>query len=137
MTATFNPSLTDAISRVRQTIGDTVVSPATKAQVQDETITAVLTSKNSDELAASIQLAWDLSARWALAVDTEIDNQLIKASQRAKAYKDLALRLERQAAKGSATANGASFSGIYVGGTTDTRGPNLGLPSDYTPEDQV
>lgn len=125
MAATFNPDLSDAISRIRQIIGDTTVA---RAQFQDETITAYLAAKGDNENAVAAQLAWDLSAKWASAVDVEVDQQKVtSASNLSKRYAELAKRLEDQGRAGAALTS-SGFGGVYVGGLDDCRGPSLTFP---------
>lgn len=115
MAATFNPSLSDAISRVRQMLGDTVVA---SALIEDETIEAYLTSRG--ELATAAQLARDLSARYANQIDTDVDGQAQRNSQRFRHFKELAAQLEAQAQAETkvTTAGSTSFYGVAAFGTT-------------------
>lgn len=129
MAATFDPTLADAVSRIRQMIGDTKVIPETKAEVQDETITAILAQKEGDETAAAARLCWDISAKYARMADTELDNQEIKYSQVSKRYEDLAKRLESSG--GKPVGAGGTTGGIIVTGLDDCRGPDLGYVYPY------
>ena len=124
MAATFDPSLADAISRVRMKIGDW--TNMAKAQVQNETITATLADPtiNNDETRASIQLLYALAAKWSAVTDAELDNQEIKASHMAANYLAMAKRLEVIAS--AAVSGAASNGGIIVTGLGDCRGPDLG-----------
>lgn len=115
MPATFNPDLSTPISRVRQAIGDTDIA---NALVQDETITYYLASKS--ELSTAAQLARDLAAKFAQDVDTTVDGQGERSSQRVRHFQELAQRLEREAlaASPAVPASPTSFAGIAVFGTT-------------------
>ncbi len=116
MAFTFDPGLTTALSRVRQTIGDTVDAGHL---VEDATITYYLSTRS--ELASALQLSQDLMARFAGEVDKDFDGQGVKASQRYKQYKDLAATLERKLAQeGGSSVDGEieDFSGIGAFGTT-------------------
>jgi len=62
MPATFNPDLSDPVSRVRLDLGDTDVAAA---MLEDETITAMLARHGADERLATISLASALVARYA------------------------------------------------------------------------
>jgi TPR repeat protein len=117
MTATFDPNLGDDVSRVRQTIGDTVT---TAAQIQDETITAYLATPWS-VLQTSHRLAMDLAAKWSAHGDVTVDDQLQRASKIAEHYWKLAAELKRQLP--TQTATSAAFSNIMVTGVGDPRGP--------------
>lgn len=125
MTATFEPDLSDAISRVRMTIGDTVVA---KAQIQDETITALLVTYNDDETKVAIALCENLAAKWASITDAQLDNQEIKASHMSANYLKLADRLRSRSA--ASVGVSATYSGIMVSGVGDCRGPDLTLAGD-------
>lgn len=117
MAFTYSADLSDATSRVRQTIGDVVDAGHL---VEDETIAYYLTAKPS-ELAVALQLANDLMARFATAVDQTVDGQGLKASQRYQQFKNLSLQLAQQlASAGAAAAAGsdADFSGVGVFGAT-------------------
>lgn len=113
MTATYDPALADAISRVRQLYGDTDV---TQAKFQDETINAYLGGRS--ELASAAQLCRDLAARYADRVTTGFDRQQTMNDQLYAHYTALAALLEKRAAKESPT-TAAGFSGVSVGGLSD------------------
>lgn len=121
MTATFDPSLSNAVSQVRQYLGDTTVNDAdVPPEVQDETITAYLATKSV--LSAAAQLARDIAAKYAGMVDITVDHQLTKASQRYAQYMALALYLEDKARQATTLSDQGS-SGIMVTGVGDCRGP--------------
>jgi hypothetical protein len=117
MSANFDPSLKDPVSRVRQLVGDTDQQHPLS---QDETILYYLTTRS--ELATAAQIASDIAAFFASRqVDTVVDGQQFSNSQRARHFTDLANRLTRQAAEQSAPTDdtGAGFCGLSVhGGTT-------------------
>lgn len=118
MAFSYNASLNTATSRVRQLLGDTSTP---KHEVEDETIAAYLATTRS-ELATAAQLAEDLAAKYARAVDTTHDHQSTYASQAMQQYLKLAERLRaRMAASPGATSSG--FSGVFVGGIDDCRTP--------------
>lgn len=128
MAATYDPNLADPVSQVRIEIGDVGDGAGAfpnPAELQDETITVFLTTCADVVLRAAAKAAWTLSAKYAGMVDVDVDNQLTKASQRFKQYRELALRLDERAAAGGNPA-GLSESGIeagpYVTGIGDTRG---------------
>lgn len=125
MSFTFSSSLSTDISKVRQLLGDTV---DTGHRIEDETITAYLTRKGV--LMTAAQCAYDLAARYAIMVDSEVDNQNNKASQLSANYEALGKRLEAQAAS-AAAADVSGFTGIYVGGIEDYRGADVRQPGEY------
>lgn len=117
MSFSFLIDLSDDASRVRQMIGDVT---ETGCLVQDETIAYYLTTCGGI-LQTALQLAQDLMARFATQVDSDVDGQGLKASQRFAQFKNLAATLERRigAEAGSAAAGtDANFAGIGVWGST-------------------
>lgn len=133
MTQTFNPSLSDDISQVRQHIGDTGATSTggpgyviTGAQIEDETITAYLGRPLSVLWAAS-KLAYDLSSKWAGRADVNVDDQLMKVSMIAKNYAEMGARLAVEARQQDGPQGGntgaSGFGPIMVTGLTDRRGP--------------
>lgn len=120
MSATFNINLATSIDRIRQRIGDTDVSDATKVAAQNETIQAYL-DQGFSELKTAARLCRDIAAQYAKVGDVNLDNQLSRTSQIFKHYIDLAIAIEAEERKATTTA--ATFSNIMVGGLSDTRGP--------------
>lgn len=93
--------------------------------MQDETITAYLAT-GITELRAAARLAWDLSSRYAKMVDVDVDDQLTKASQRYKQYKELAERLDKLAdaeSAGGSSGEVSAYAMPLVYGIGDVRGP--------------
>lgn len=122
MTATYNESLTNDVSKVRFHLGDTDV---TNAQVQDETITAIL-SEPRGVISTAAKLARSLAAKYARMVDVNVDAQMTRASTLYEQFRDLAIKLEAEAASDeprNPADPGAYSGGIIVQGLTDTRGP--------------
>lgn len=116
MTATYNPDLSDAISKVRYYLGDTVVGGALRP---DETITAVLALYSGAIFAAAADLARSIAAEFAAAVDSNVDGQGEMNSQRYRQFTTLADRLEIKAkAEAASTTTRDSFSGISTFGAT-------------------
>lgn len=132
MTATFNPDLSNDISKVRQYLGDTDTA---RPQIQDETITAYRATLSI--LRTAEQLANDLAAKYARMADVNVDDQLTKASHLMAHFTALAARLGATAAAAelaaATTDAAAAYPGIVVAGIGDCRGPldDCGLAS-YT-----
>lgn len=128
MAATYSPSLSNEVSQVRQWLGDTGNGAGAfpqAAEVQDETIQAYL-DQGCSVLRAAARLARDLSARYAKMVDVDVDDQLTKASQRYKQYKELAASLDALAdaeAAGGDTNSAPVYVAPLVYGVGDMRGP--------------
>ena len=112
MTFSFDPTLSNDISKVRQRLGDT---EADNPLIPDETIEAYLATLSVLKTAA--RLARDLSAKYARLVSSKGDQQETTASDLYKHYKDLAITLEREAAAEQPPTN-ANFSGISLDGAT-------------------
>lgn len=121
MTATFNPALTDTISRIRFKLGDTDVATA---DVQDETITA-LRQDGKTETAVAAEIAWGLVAKYSKLADTTVDDQLTRYSHVAKNWLAIAERLQQEADDESHTPGPGSpgIGGVIVTGIDDCRGP--------------
>lgn len=116
MTFTFSAALDTEVSRVRQMIGDTV---DVAHDIEDETIEAYLTGRS--EAATALQLCYDLMARFARSVDSDVDGQSERNSQKFKAFQTLAAQLERRVAAEAPAAEAgadANFAGISVFGST-------------------
>jgi hypothetical protein len=128
MAATYSPSLSDPLSKVRFEIGDVGKGDGTfpnPAEIDDATITSLLTLNADVVLRAAASAAWSLAAKYASMVDIDVDNQLTRASQRYKQYSDLAKRLDERAAAGvppNAVAVSGYEAGPMVTGIGDTRG---------------
>lgn len=117
MAVTFDPGLSTPKDRIRQRIGDTVV---TRAKIQDETIAYYL-AQGFSELGAARRLCLDLAAQYAPLGDITIDRQLSKTSQIYDHYISLAAAIGEEMAKATAAQEGTSI--ISVGGIGDRRGP--------------
>lgn len=115
MSFSFSADLSDAISRVRQYLGDTVDAGH---EVENETITAYLTAGRS-ELAAAAQLARDLASKYVKQIDSTVDGATQRASQIYQHYLALAQALTQQsAAETVQTAAVGTFAGVGVYGAT-------------------
>lgn len=123
MAATFNPALSNAISRIRHAVGDTDVA---NAQVQDETILYFMNIPLSEGWAA-VRVAEGLMAAAAKAVDLNVDDQLTKVSQTYDHYKALVASLTATASAPPISTTGsladATVVGIKTFGIDDCRGP--------------
>lgn len=125
MTATFDPTLNSAISRIRFALGDTDVATA---EVQDETINYYLTTQMMTEKAALAALARGIANKYARLADVTVDDQLTRYSHVYKAWDAIATKFEAAAAEeaatpGSETVGTTLYSGIVVNGIGDCRGP--------------
>jgi hypothetical protein len=110
MTATFDPTLKDDVSQVRQRIGDVVTLGA---QVQDETIQAYI-DQGMTILVCARRLCLDLSALWTRkAATVTIDDQRSDFSKVAAHYLTLAAEIDREMAPVTTTA-ASGDPGIYV-----------------------
>lgn len=117
MTFTFNPTLADPLSRVRQHVGDT----AAPGEVADETIIYYLGLPKT-ELAAAAQVAWDLAAKYAKVVKVVVDDQSVDPGKISENYIAMAKRLEGQASDVPTGADPAAFGGgIIATGIGDCR----------------
>lgn len=127
MAATFKPDLSDDISKVRYHVGDVgdgagaFTSPA---EVQDETISAILAAPNTI-LRTAATVARGIAAKYARLADVNVDNQLTRISHLYSQYTSLAERLEglADAEAADGTADTAVYGGPIVMGIGDTRGP--------------
>lgn len=122
MAATFQPALTRPLDRVRQLIGDTSVEKAKDVELQDETISYYLTSENGNELRVAWLCAQDLVARYAREVEFTVDHQTTRYNQAHDQYVALVAQLADRIAAAPPLID-TGFSGIYVGGIGDCRGP--------------
>lgn len=124
MTATFNPALDSALSRVRFALGDTDVATA---EVQDETINYYLVNQSLTEKAALAKLARGIANKYARLADTTMDDQLTRYSHVFKAWDSIATRFEAEAAAEAQIPNteniSTGYAGIVVNGIGDCRGP--------------
>lgn len=111
MTWSFNPALPSALDRVRLKIGDI---DADYHEVEDETITAVLTEQAQDVLRAALVLAEALAAKYAKRVDRTVGAMSLSASDRFKHYQDLVARLRAELTAGPAYAR--RYGLPYAGG---------------------
>ncbi|AKU43433.1 hypothetical protein CPT_Sansa29 [Caulobacter phage Sansa] len=93
MAANYDPSLTSDLDKVRFRVGDVDVA---NALVPDETIEALLQASGASVLSVAADLASMLAAKYANSVDTDLDNQGFKYSQRAKQFSELAARLRAE-----------------------------------------
>lgn len=109
----FSPDLSDALSRVRQYVGDV---DATDYVVEDETITAYLTGRS--DLAVAAQVARDLASRFARKIDSTVDGASQRNSQLYAHYLQLADSLDRQAGAQVQAATQGGFTGVGVYGAT-------------------
>lgn len=130
MAATFNPSLNNAISRVRFKIGDTDLE---RPHLQDETITALLVDRT--ELGAAREAAWGLVAKYSRLADVTIDDQLTRYSKAHDQFLKLAERLDEELAAEnvippSVDAASSAYGAVIVTGIGDCRGP---LETDCCP----
>lgn len=123
MTATFDPSLSAPLDRVRQLIGDTAVTLARDVEVQDETITAYLTVQNGNELRVAWLLAGDLMAKYARQVEIAVDHQTSRADQAFAQYRLLREMLGERLKEAQTADPSIGFTGVFVGGLDDSRGP--------------
>lgn len=110
---------------MRLKIGDT---DPDKAQVQDETIEALL-DEGKSIIRVAIELCEYLAAKWAPAGDVTIDDQMQRASGIYKHYMELAQRLRIEEARSASGTSGSAQASIMVGGLTDTRGPLQDYPA--------
>jgi hypothetical protein len=122
MSVSFDPGLGDDISKVRQLIGD-----QDGAETPDETIEAYLAMPWSVTKTA-MQLAYDISAKYASANEYTVDNQRNDNRAISANYKALADRLYAQVQLDERTgaAPGAFGAAIMVTGLNDHRGPLAG-----------
>jgi len=120
MAATFDPSLATNRDKVRFLIGDMDV---TRAEIQDETIDALLTTMTPEAAAAAS--AWSIAGAYASKADVNVDNQLTKYSAVHLHWVTLAKQLDLRAtssAFGRVPAN-KQFSQVMVTGLDDVRPP--------------
>lgn len=106
MSATYDPTLADAISRMRFALGDTNTAVAL---LPDATYTAVLAAQGGDEQAAAVALARSLIAREAQAPTRIVapDGQSVEFGKRLAGWQALI-----DAAP--STAGGASVGGMRM-----------------------
>lgn len=123
MTATFNISLATPLDRVRQLIGDTNVAAAKDVEIQDETISYYLSAENGNELRVAWLLACDLMGKYARQVEIAVDHQTSRADQAFAQYAKLKLMLEDRMRQAQTADINTGFTGVYVGGLDDARGP--------------
>lgn len=95
MTASYNPALTNPVSRVRFAVGDTDVT-AGKYEVEDATINALI-SQGMSETRAAMTIAYSLSAKYAKMADLRVDDQLQHFSHISAAFAKTGDRLYAQA----------------------------------------
>ena len=110
MADSFNPSLADPISQVRQMIGDTDLATV---QVPDLTIQAYL-DQGLSTIATAATLAGDLSAKYTRLADTTIDHQQTKYSDIAKNFLALSNRLWARAASSPVEASDGYSEGSVI-----------------------
>lgn len=99
----YDPLEADDVSRVRGIIGDTDIATG---QLDDETITTILTTKGSVALAA-IECVRRLILKYARQPDVRFGPSSVSGSQIAKQYREALRDLQRAAASSAAP---------YVGG---------------------
>lgn len=109
---------------MRLELGDTTL---TNPEVQDETITYYLQTKQLTVLGAAAALAWTIAAKYAKLADVTMDDQLTRYSHVYENWTNLATRLTADAAAESvvptpATAT-AGVGSVIVTGIGDCRGP--------------
>lgn len=121
MTATFNPSLTDRISRIRFKLGDTNTAAP---EIEDESIFYFIGQGLTDTGAAAT-IAAAIAAKYAKLADTTVDDQLTRYSHVFKAWRELAEALQAEADKEAAVPNTTtpSYPAVIVTGLDDCRGP--------------
>ena len=121
MTATFNPALTDRISRIRFKLGDT--NTATP-EVEDDSIQYFIGQGLTDTVVAAV-IAALIAAKYARLADTTVDDQLTRYSHVHKAWMDLADKLQAEADKEAAVPDttAPSYPSVIVTGLDDCRGP--------------
>lgn len=125
MATTFNPALTDDISKVRIEIGDAGDGAGAfprGAEVQDATITYFL-STGLNPVAAAARVCYTLVAKYAAMVDVTVDHQMTKASQRYSQYLSLAKSLDQRAGLGIGATPPPGLDGPIVMGIGDNSGP--------------
>lgn len=124
MSFTYNPALSDPISRVRFRLGDTTVG---RPELEDETISYHLTTLELTETGTSARLAAGIAAKYASMADVNVDDQLTKWSSVYAHWAALAKLLAAEAAAESAAPTtataGQSQGAIIVTGIGDYRGP--------------
>jgi hypothetical protein len=91
MAWTYNTELPTNKDKVRFFIGDTLDDDK---QLSDEEITASLTLVGDDTTLAAIQCCLALAAKYARQADYWVGDLKLVASQRSRAYRDLAKQLE-------------------------------------------
>lgn len=108
---------------VRYLIGDT---DSTDEQISDEEIAYHLTQNNDNSLAAAVDAAEAIAAKYARRVNREVGDMRIESEKLMSHYADLARRLQKK--KSSRTA------GIFIGNDSQQRLFSLGMMDD-TPVD--
>lgn len=118
MSFTFNANLSDAVSQVRQRIGDTA---STGHQIEDETITAYET-QGLTVLATARRLCLDLAAKWATAAMITLDDQRSDFTKTHQHYLDMAKAIEAEM-RPAVTDAAAAGSAIMVTGCDEPCAP--------------
>lgn len=125
MTATFNPTLADNVSKIRYLLGDTDTKP-NACEFEDETYNFEFADKGTVKKAAA-SMAWALVAKYSRLADVTIDDQLTRYSKVHDQYLALATRLQAEANAEGATPDtdtaATSYGGVIVTGLDDCRGP--------------
>ena len=125
MSATFDVSLGDPVSRVRAAIGDRDVPD--NALRSDEEIDATIALSGGDELLATAILAEGLAAEYAQRVDaySESGGISVRWSERVKTWLAIASAARSQSATGSGAGESGGVSGVMV------RVPSGALTGEY------
>lgn len=113
MSATYDPTLTTALDRMRFHLGDTTVVPEESALVPDETYTALLTLQG--EALATATLAEGLAARFAQEPGlVTVNGKTISWKDRVSTWLELARRLRADGASALAAETAVEFGWINL-----------------------
>lgn len=131
MTFTYDPTLSDDISKVRDLVGDI---EADYPEFQDETLQAYLDMSNGNVLDAAVQASFRLYVNYAKMADvSEVDNTRTENRNKSKAFENIYKELKVQSAKAKALNSGKPP--IYFGGIDKARFNANREDSTLTPND--
>lgn len=128
MSASYDPTLTTALDRMRLRLGDTDVEPEEDALAPDETYLALLSLQG--EALGTATLAESFAARFGQEPGTvTVGGDTISWKDRVSTWLELAARLRKDAAAVVAAGNRTTFAGPRVGMLT-TKAP-VEVPYGY------
>lgn len=133
MTFTYDPSLADDVSKVRDLVGDT---DSLYPEFQDETLQAYLDMSKNNVLSAAVQATFRLYVNYAKSADvSEVDNTRIESRNKADAFEKIYKELKAQADRAKIFNSGKApmfFGGLNRAAFNANREDSTLTPNDFT-----